>query len=266
MYPDSAIHVQRNAARTDKPYFYLEHINDQYTDRGRNYHDVLRTMRIHLITEGNAVNSPTSDVYWRTREVLDFLANRLQEERVIPHYFYNLVYPSVAVTLRSGGSFPSGTRQFAITALTSGGDESLLSMPVNYDVPGGKRLIVLAGNWPSQSPFASAYRVYTRESAGQSWTCVAEQSIWLRDGTLQGNSTTEIEITSLSSLGHTPPTTCRIRHGYMKVQEATMNITESMMLEDAFHGYVQLKALCHSYHRRDPESLLANVTASTTIN
>lgn len=265
MYPDSAIHVQRNIARTDKPYFYIEHVSDQFTDRGKNYHDVLRTLRIHLITEGAVVNSPTSDVYWKTREVLSFLQDRLLQERVIPHYFYNLHYPSAATTLRSGGAFPAGERQFAVSAITNTG-ETLPSMPINAVIPASKRLIVLAGNWPTQNPIASSYRVYSRLVSTDPWTCVKEQNISLRDGTLQGNSTTEIEITSLSDLGHAAPTTCRVRHGYMKVQEATMTLTESVMLDDAFHGYVQIKAFCHSYHPRDPESLLANVSASTTIN
>ena len=265
MYPDAPIHLQRNAAKIGKPYFYLEHVDDRFTDRGRGWHDVLRTFNIHLVTEGNHVNSPTSDIYWKTREVLDYLQNRLLEERVVQHYFYNLAYPTPGVTLRAGGSFTPGTRDFAVTALC-GDQQTLISPHVTINVTSSKKVFVLVPHWPTQNPIADSYRVWTRVNSAASWICVKEGALALQDGTIQGASSTELQVTSLTNLNRTLSTTCRIPHGGMKVQEAAVTLTESIMLEDAFHGALRFKMFCHSYHHRPGTSILSDVAVSTTIN
>lgn len=264
-YPDAVIHVQRNLVDSGKPYFFIEHVEERFVDRGRGYHDVLRTFRIHLMSKGASAQAPAPDIYWKTREVLDYILDRCLEERVIPSYQYNLVYPTPTATVRSGGSMNPGAYQFAVTSVNDQDDESLLSLPSSVTVAVPNRdIYVLIPNWPNGSPLGSKYRVYYRPNANTAWAAVKEVPVSVTATTA---FTTEARVTSVAAIdAQQPPTTSRMRHGFLKIQEATMMLNESIMVDDEFRGFVQIKALSHSYHRRATAATMSDVEISTTIN
>jgi hypothetical protein len=139
-------------------------------------------------------------------------------------------------------------------------------MPVTVNVTNGKKVVVLIPHWPAQNPIADSYRVWTRTTTTGNWTCVKEGALALQDGSIRGASTTELEVTSLTNLNRTQSTTCRIPHGAIKVQESSVNMVESIMLDDAFHGSVRFKVSSHSYPYSPGASILSDVAVSTTIN
>jgi len=264
-YPEAIIHVQRNLVDSGKPYFFIEHVEERFVDRGRSYHDVLRTFRIHLMTKGASSQAPAPEVYWKTREVLDYLLDRCLEERVIPSYQYNLVYPTPVATTRSGGSMPAGTYYFAVTSVNSQDDESLLSLSSSVTVASPNQdIYVLIPNWPLGSPIGSNYRVYYRPTTSAPWAAVKEVEV---TPNTTAAFTTQARITSVTPIDAAqPPSTSRMHHGFLKIQEANLVLNESLMVDDEFRGFVQFKALSHSYHRRIPAPTMSEVTISTTIH
>ena len=277
IYPDAVIHVQRNTARIGKPWFYLEMIDERMQDRGRGYHDMMRTASLHLITEGAAEGvGPAPEFFWRTREVLDHLCDRLNQDRVIPAYLFNLHYQAPMATFRSGGTYPIGAAQYAVSAVNSNGVESLPSMPINVvSTEAGKRLFLVIADWPRGASLAVEYRIYFRATQSEPWTNIllVERGSARRHGVtvINRTKTTEVEIplTSLTqnvpNLEHDPPQGSRQRYGSLKVQEASLSMSESTMLDDAFHGFIKIKYASHSPHVFQPSPIILGSATSATI-
>src|SRR4051812_37911198 len=85
MYPNVPILVQRNAQKTKKSFFFLQDAREKFEDQGSAFFSTNRTIHMHLVTEGPSIKNPGStDAFWKTTQVLNFLRDRLLRERVIP--------------------------------------------------------------------------------------------------------------------------------------------------------------------------------------
>lgn len=283
MYPQAVIHVQRNTARIGKPWFYLEIVDERMLDRGRAYHDMIRTMHLHLVSEGAVEGQAAApESFWKTREVLDHLCQRLNEERVVPAYLFGHHYPLPVATFRDVyagvAQYPIGAAQYAVSAVNSNGEETLPSAPLDVaNTTAGKRLFLVISDWPRSGAIATHYRVYFRRTSSDPWVNILYASVGQarRRGVavINRTQTTEIEIplTSLTAgipnLNHDPPQTSRVRYGHLKVQDASVSMTESSLIDDAFHGFVKVRYASHSSHHFTPTPivLVSNTTVSATI-
>lgn len=283
IYPSATIHVQRNTARIGKPWFYVEIVDERMLDRGRAYHDMVRTAHLHLISEGAVEGQAAApETFWRTRDVLDHLCERLNEERVVPAYLFSHRYPMPAATFRDVYAgvtqYPIGAGQYAVSAVNSSGEETLPSAPLDVvNTTPGKRLFLIVSDWPRSGAIATHYRVYFRRTSSDPWVNILYVPVGQarRNGVAIVNrtQTTEIEVpltsltANLPNLDHDPPQTSRVRYGHLKVQEASVTMTESTLIDDAFHGFLKIKYSSHSPHhfRPTPIVLVSNTTVSATI-
>lgn len=272
MYPDAVIHIQRNTARIGKPWFFIEQSDERYQDRGSGYHEYLRTFLIHLVSEG-VENTPAPEMLWKTRGVLDYICEEAVTKRVIPAYLYNTPYPRPQVTTRTGTTIAAGTHRFAVTVTTTDGQESMLSPEVVATVAAPKRSVVLlVPIWQPGYGAIRYVRVYYRDTATANW-----RNILLVDRATQTSPvviipdspthTLEVPIPALNvDLQHDAPQTSRLRNGFLKVQEASVQVSESTMLDDMHHGFVRLRLLSRSHHTRRPASTITQITTSATIS
>lgn len=265
MYPTADILLQRDSSRRSKPWFFLEHVDDKFQDRGRGWHDQLRTWKIHLVSEGPQQGSPaTPATLHGTRRVLDMIVARLTTERVVPRYAYNLTYPPPRASyIATGGTFPGGAHRFGITAIDWEGRETLLSEPeLALTVSNGTtRIFLQVPNWPTQQPLAHLYWVWHRVGATDPWAPIGSVA-----PVVNQRYSTEIEVgPALTPVARDPlPTECRLRLGYLKVQDAQATMSESFLDDNAFHGFVTLRALSRSYHVRPVAPPLNGI--ATAIN
>lgn len=256
IYPDAPILVQRNVVPLPKSYFFIQDQTDQYQDQGSGYYNNLRTIRLHLITEGNSASNPGLDTYWKTKAVIDGLAARLNRYRVINSYLYNWSYlePTVYSLGTGTGTFADGTYHLGVTALDFQGKETMISEENTFvETLPLRRFFVSIPNWPLGLPFAASYNLYTRANPSAPWQLV--QNI---PSDINNTGNTTVELTSLATTNVTPPTTSKTFFGHLKVQEATCTMTEAMNVDDAFHGYVTLKFLS-----RNPRYKSAGPTMNT---
>lgn len=236
MYPDVPILVQRNANVMKKSYFFIQGSSEKFEDTGRGFTNVIRTVNIHLVTEGISPQNPGSqDPYWKTLQVMDFLRDRLMQDRVIPQFLFNdSWFPPVTWT-KTGGTMTVQTIQLACTSIDAYDKESMLSSAQTVSLLAGDRLFVTLTNWPKGRPMAKSFVVYLK--TGSTWTAIrTAPATFVQDGA------TTIELLDLTPLGpvRNPPSTSKQWLGYLKVDTATTNMTESVQLDDTYHGYLNL--------------------------
>lgn len=244
IYPDAAILVQRNVTPKPKSYFYIQDQADQYQDAGSGYFNSLRTTRIHLVTEGNSATNPNTDTYWKTKAVIDGLAQRLNRFRVINSYLYNWGYqePTIYSANTGSGTFMDGTYHLAVTAVDTGGKETLISLDANFvETLALRRFFCSIPNWPLGRPLADSYNLYTRANTSSPWLLVRNIPI-----DINSTGSTTFEITSLATTATSPPQTSKTFFGHLKIQEATCTMTEALNQDDAFHGFITVKYLSRS--------------------
>jgi hypothetical protein len=271
MYPDAVIHVQRNVARIGKPWFFIEQADERYQDKGIGYHEYLRTFMLHLVSEGKE-GSAAPEILWKTRAVLDYLCEEAVTKRVIPSYAYNAPYPRPKATVRSGGSVPVGTHEFAVTLTDLDGQETLVSGSVEATTTSGRQnVVLLLPIWANGTGGYRYVRVYYRANSGDAWRNIAliDRATQTSPAIIIPESrshTLEVPIGALNvDLQHDPPQTSRVRNGFLKVVEATVNMTESTVMDDAHHGYVRLRLVSRTHHVREPASTINQVSFSASI-
>lgn len=262
MYPDVDILVQRNAQHQKKSYFFIQDAREKFEDTGKGFFNTVRTVNIHLITEGKSIANPTSDdAYWKTRGVIDYLRDRLLRERVIPQFLYNMSWFPVTAWTKSGGAMAAGTYEFACTSIDRFDKESLLSSVQSVTVGANQKLFLALTNWPLGNPLNKELVVYHRTASNQPWKAIKVVPM-----DLDGLGSTVTEITSLVPLGpvQNPPVTSKQWMGYLKVDTCTASMMESIMVDDAFHGFVNV-----TFRSRAPQmfrTLPPLNTAGTTIS
>lgn len=237
MYPDVPILVQRNASHQKKSYFFLQDVREKYEDTGRAWFTTLRTMNIHLVTEGITPSNPTStEPYWRTHRVLNYLRDRLLRERVIPQYVFNSQwFPPIAWT-KPGGTLPVGTYELACTSTDAYGKESLLSESTTVTVGAGEKLLLDLTNWPLGRPLDKEIVLYLRMDP-TTWSAVEVIPAQISD---RGSFVHEVSSLVPLAGGRVPPQTSKQWMGYLKVDQATSNMVESIQVDDAFHGFLMV--------------------------
>lgn len=264
IYPDASILVQRNVIPMPKSYFFIQDVMEQYQDAGPGYYNMERTARIHLVTEGNSATNPNTDTYWKTRAVIDGLASRLNRYRVINSYLYNWGYlpPHVYSKGTGTGTFADGTYRLAVTALDYQGKETMISEETTFvEIYPLRRFYVNIPNWPLGTPFAASYNLYTRANPTAPWLLVRNIPI---DVNNKGNTT--VEITSLATTAVSPPTTSKTWFGHLKIQEASCTMTESMNVDDVFHGFVAIKYLSRNPRYKSGGPSINTLNQAQTIN
>lgn len=238
MYPDIPILVQRNASKEKKSYFFLQDAREKFEDQGRAFFNTVRTVNIHLVTEGlSAVNPNADDAYWKTKRVCDYLRDRLLRERVIPQFLYNEAWFPVVGWTKAGGALSAGSYELACTSVDKYDKESLLSSSSTIVVAAGERLFLALTDWPRGHPLDKELVIYYRTGPSNPWQAIKVVPTVLSD---QGSTVTEI--TSFAPLAPTrnPPTTSKQWMGYLKVETAVSSMFESIQVDEAFHAYVNV--------------------------
>lgn len=247
LYPDVDILVQRNQqAKSKKSYFFLQDVREKHEDTGSAFFNTVRSINIHLITEGKTPSNPNStDAYWKTNQVLSFLRDKLLRERVVPQFIFNEPwYPPVGWT-KPGGAHTAGTYELACTSVDRYNKESLLSNPATFELQDGDRLFLQLTNWPLGHPLNIKHVLYTRATPTDPWKAIAEvPASWNDRGSQQ------IELLSFDTIvpDQNPPQTSKQWMGHLKVDTATMTMMESVQVDDSFHGFVAL-----SFRSRAPQ-------------
>ena len=236
LYPDVDILVQRNQQqKSKKSYFLIQDARERYEDAGRAYFNTLRTVNIHLITEGKSATSPSDDTYWKTSQVVSFLRDKLLRDRVVPQFIFNEGwYPPVCWT-KPGGALTGGTYEFAATSVDRYDKESLISQPVEVVVTTGQKLFMALTLWPRGHPLNKGHVIYRRTAPDQPWKAILEVPTVLSD---QGSQVVEVTDLSFLAPDRNPPTSSKQYMGHLKVDMATSSIFESNLTDDAFHGMV----------------------------
>jgi uncharacterized protein YrzB (UPF0473 family) len=236
MYPDVPILVQRNASKQKKSYFFLQDAREKFEDQGRAFFNTVRTVNIHLVTEGlSAVNPGSDDAYWKTKRVCDYLRDRLLRERVVPQFIFNEPWFPPAPLVKPDGTLTAGTYELACTSVDKYDKESLLGSSTTVTVDGTEKLFLALTDWPRGHPLDKEHVVYLK--VGSAWNAIKVVPAIISD---QGSTMTEI--TSLTPLGptRTPPVSSKQWMGYLKIETATASMVESIQVDDAFHGFVNV--------------------------
>lgn len=239
MYPNVPILVQRNAQHDKKSYFFLQDAREKHEDTGRGLTSMLRTINVHLVTEGLTPANPNADeAYWKTKRVLDYMQARLLQERVIPQFLYNEPWFPPIAWKKPGGAMTAGTHTLAVTSIDAYNKESLLSSPVTVTVANGDHLYLTITNWPLGRPMAKEYVIYRRTSTSPD----VYQAIKVIPITFAEWMSTSSELTSLAPLAgpRVPPATSKQWMGWLKIDTATTNMVESISVDDAFHGFLNV--------------------------
>lgn len=238
MYPNIEILVQRNAQHKKKSYFFVQDAKERFEDQGKAFFNTVRTVNIHLITEGKTPSNPNSDdAYWKTRACIDYLRDRLLRERVIPQYLYHQPWFPIVSWQKTGGTLAAGTYELACTSVDKFDKESLLGSSTSIVVGANKRLFLALANWPRGHPLNKQLVVYYRTGSTQPWKAIKVVGTDIND---QGSTVTEITSFAPLSPVRNPPTTSKQWMGYLKVESATANMMESILVDDAFHGFVNV--------------------------
>lgn len=262
MYPDVPILVQRNASKEKKSYFFIQDAREKFEDQGRGFFNTVRTVNIHLVTEGRSTANPTADdAYWKTHRVCDHLRDRLLRERVIPQYLFNESWFPIVGWTKAGGALSAGSYELACTSVDRFDKESLLSSSQVFTVGANKKLFLALTNWPLGNPLNKQLVVYYRTNSAQPWKAIKVVSM-----DLEGLGSTVTEITSFAPLSpvRNPPVSSKQWMGYLKVDTCTASMTESIQVDDVFHGYVNV-----TFRSRAPQMFRTMPpinTADTTIS
>jgi hypothetical protein len=262
MYPDVDILIQRNAQHQKKSYFFIQDAREKFEDTGKGFFNTVRTINIHLITEGKSIDNPASDdAYWKTRAVIDYLRDRLLRERTIPQFLYNMSWFPVVGWTKSGGALTAGTYELACTSIDRFDKESTLSGSQMITVGANEKLYLALANWPLGNPLNKSLVVYHRTASDQPWKAIKVVPM-----DLEGSGSTVTEITSFAPLDpvRNPPTSSKQWMGYLKVDTCNASMMESIMVDDAFHGFVNV-----TFRSRAPQMFRTVPrlnTASTTIS
>lgn len=258
MYPDVDILIQRNASHQKKSYFFIQDSREKFEDTGRGFYTTMRTVNIHLVTEGITPSNPGStEPYWRTLRVLNFLRDRLLRERVIPQFIYNSQwFPPVAWT-KPGGILPAGTYELATTSVDVYDKESLLSESTAVTIGATEKLFLSLTNWPYGRPLNKQIVVYLKINP-TTW-----QAIKVIPTTITDRGSFVNEITSLTPLAgpRVPPTSSKQWMGYLKIDQATANMVESIQIDDAFHGFLTIV-----FRSRAPQMIRSAAPINTVGN
>lgn len=241
LYPDASILVERNSSAVPKSYFFLNQQVEAFEDRGYGWYDILRTIQIHLITEGNSQAIVGKDTFWKAQGVMDFLRNKVLTDRIIPSYLFNYAWSPPRVSVRSAAppGAPLGDHYLKLSSVCANGIETMPSpatlFTLNYPE---KALWVACQSWPLGRPLTDVFRLYHSFTPAGPYQLIQEIA-----RTTLNQYMTETALTNFTPLSPTtvPVEKCKVPFGALKVQDAQMAMIENSVMDNSFHGILTMK-------------------------